>query len=64
MKRKGDRAVTITGGLLTGAAVLVALMTLFGDSVRNLFGMSADALAGESLLAPRTRVDGLERKSL
>jgi pilus assembly protein Flp/PilA len=33
------------------AIAAIGIITLFGDNIRRLFGMSADALAGESSVA-------------
>ena len=33
------------------AIAAIGIITLFGDNIRRLFGMSADALAGESDVA-------------
>lgn len=35
------------------AIAAIGIITLFGDNIRRLFGMSADALAGDSNIAQR-----------
>ncbi len=35
------------------AIAAIGIITLFGDNIRRLFGMSADALAGDSEIAQR-----------
>jgi Flp pilus assembly pilin Flp len=49
------------------AIAAIGVITLFGDNIRNLFGMSADALAGETSVEKRTtksKGDALEKKKL
>lgn len=48
------------------AIAAVGVITLFGDNVRALFGMSINTLAGETSVAKRTNVSKveLEKKSL
>ncbi len=48
----------LTAGLVAAVLAVVFLVTLFGDNIRRLNGMSADALAGDSYVAqpsPLTR---------
>lgn len=55
--------LVVSAGLTTLAGL--AVISVFGDSFRALFGMSADALAGDTSLQRRTtRSDALERKKL
>ncbi len=54
-------------GLVTVGVVGVAIITLNGDNIRALMGMSADCLAGDTSVARRTKAskgDALERKKL
>jgi Flp pilus assembly pilin Flp len=49
------------------AIAAIGVITLFGDNIRNLFGMSADALAGDTSVAKRTtksKGDALEKKKM
>lgn len=48
------------------AIAAIGVITLFGDNIRRLFGMSADALAGEADVANRAKKSGddLEKKNL
>jgi pilus assembly protein Flp/PilA len=49
------------------AIAAIGVITLFGDDIRNLFGMSADALAGETSVEKRTTKSkgaALEKKKL
>jgi len=59
----------MTKPLLTAAALTIgcglAVLHLFGDSLRALHGLSADALAGDTSVTGRTpRGDGLEKKKM
>jgi Flp pilus assembly pilin Flp len=42
----------------------IAAVTIFGDDVKALFGMSADALAGDAEVAARTQEGGVDRRTL
>jgi Flp pilus assembly pilin Flp len=49
------------------AIAAIGVITLFGDNIKALFGMSADALAGDTAVAKRTtksKQGGLEKKTL
>ena len=48
------------------AIAAIGVITLFGDNIRALFGMSANALAGETSVTKRTHAskDELEKKAL
>jgi Flp pilus assembly pilin Flp len=48
------------------AIAAIGVITLFGDNIKALFGMSADALAGETNVAKRTTKSKgeLEKKKL
>ncbi len=49
------------------AIAAIGVITLFGDNIKALFGMSADALAGDDDVANRaakSRGDDLEKKGL
>lgn len=48
------------------AIAAIGVITLFGDNIRALFGMSANALAGETSVANRAKKskDELEKKKL
>jgi Flp pilus assembly pilin Flp len=49
------------------AIAAIGVITLFGDNIRALFGMSSNALAGETDVAKRTqnsKGDALEKKKL
>ncbi len=49
------------------AIAAIGVITLFGDNIRALFGMSADALAGDTDVKKRTassKGDALEKKKL
>ena len=49
------------------AIAAIGIITLFGDNIRRLFGMSADALAGDSSITQRnvTRAnDNLTNKTM
>jgi Flp pilus assembly pilin Flp len=49
------------------AIAAIGVITLFGDNIRALFGMSADALAGDTSVSARTtksKKDALEKKQL
>lgn len=46
------------------AIATIGVVTVFGDQLRALFGMSADALAGETSVAARGRQSAQERKNL
>jgi pilus assembly protein Flp/PilA len=37
------------------AIAAIGVITLFGDNIRKLFGASADALAGEESVTPKTK---------
>ncbi len=57
----------IFAAVLTVVCLLTTGVVLLGDSIRSLFGMTADALAGEATVAgrtTRTRADALEMKKL
>ena len=41
----------VTAAVAIGCLVLVGGVTMFGDNIRRLYGMSADALAGEDTVA-------------
>lgn len=52
------RRETVARVLLTGAVVLLvlaALVTLFGDNLRKLYGMSSGCLPGEAVFAQPPR---------
>ncbi len=52
-------------GLLTAVLLFLGVATLFGDNLRALFGMSADALVGNAWVTPRTpSYAALEKKGL
>jgi Flp pilus assembly pilin Flp len=42
----------------------IAAVTIFGDDVKVLFGMSSDALSGEVSVAARGREGGVDRRTL
>jgi Flp pilus assembly pilin Flp len=42
----------------------IAAVTIFGDDVKALFGMSADALAGDTEIAARTQAGKVDRRTL
>ena len=49
------------------AIAAIGVITLFGDNIKALFGMSADALAGDTQVNKRTvksKGDALEKKKL
>lgn len=49
------------------AIAAIGVITLFGDNIKALFGMSADALAGSTTMSKRTvssRGSALEKKGL
>lgn len=49
------------------AIAAIGVITLFGDNIKALFGMSADALAGDTSVTARTtksKADKLEKKQL
>ncbi|MBI3182471.1 MAG: hypothetical protein HYZ28_10030 [Myxococcales bacterium] len=49
------------------AIAAIGVITLFGDNIRKLFGMSADALAGQDSVAQRastSRQGQLENKAM
>ncbi|MCC6333004.1 MAG: hypothetical protein IT380_03330 [Myxococcales bacterium] len=49
------------------AIAAIGVITLFGDNIRNLFGMSSYALAGETSVEKRTtksKGDALEKKKM
>ncbi len=48
------------------AIAAIGVITLFGDNIKALFGMSADALAGDTAVAKRTNSSKstLEKKKL
>ncbi|MCL2012640.1 MAG: hypothetical protein FWG75_07645 [Cystobacterineae bacterium] len=48
------------------AIAAIGVVTLFGNNIRNLFGTSADALAGETSVKVKTNKsdDKLEKKNL
>jgi Flp pilus assembly pilin Flp len=49
------------------AIAAIGVITLFGDNIRALFGMSADALAGDTSVAKRTTKSSqatIEKKQL
>lgn len=49
------------------AIAAIGVITLFGDNIRALFGMSADALAGDTTVQNRTKhsqKDLMERKKM
>lgn len=65
-KKKPYRTTLAVSAGLTAVAGL-AVLSLFGDNFRNLFGMSADALAGDISVERRTtksKGDALEMKKL
>ena len=68
-KRKRSRGQGMTEYILIVALIAISaigVITLFGDNIKALFGMSADALAGETQVEKRTsRSQGkLERRTL
>jgi Flp pilus assembly pilin Flp len=42
----------------------IAAVTIFGDDVKSLFGMSADALSGDTEVAARTQEGGVDHRTL
>ena len=49
------------------AIAAIGVITLFGDNIKALFGMSADALAGETKVttrATKSTGDALEKKGM
>lgn len=49
------------------AIAAIGVITLFGDNIRKLFGMSADALAGDDNVAQRAKMSKqgtLENKAM
>ena len=46
------------------AIAAIGIITLFGDNIRRLFGMSADALAGESNVAQANTSQGSQNANL
>ncbi|MBL8911963.1 MAG: von Willebrand factor type A domain-containing protein [Archangium sp.] len=65
------KGITLMKKLIASTLVTVVLglwlVTIFGDNIKALFGMSADGLAGDTLVARRTsktRQGGLEKKTL
>ena len=49
------------------AIAAVGVITLFGDNIRRLFGMSADALAGDDSVkqrAVKSKGDAIEKKGM
>lgn len=46
------------------AIATIGVVTAFGDQLRALFGMSADALAGETSVQSRERSYGPEKRDL
>ena len=49
------------------AIAAIGVITLFGDNIKALFGMSADALAGQTNVTKRTKqsnIDKMEKKGL
>ncbi|MBL8949802.1 MAG: hypothetical protein JNK82_03435 [Myxococcaceae bacterium] len=56
----------LVGGLIVmglGMVMMVGTVTLFGDNIRRLFGMSADALAGDDVVSQRYG-SGLTNKTM
>ena len=69
MKLKKSRGQGMTEYIIIVALIAIAaigVITLFGDNIKALFGMSADALAGETQVEKRTtKSQGkLEKKKL
>lgn len=67
--RKAPRGQGMTEYIIIVALIAIAaigVITLFGDNIRALFGMSANALAGEQSVAKRTNVSKteMEKKAL
>ena len=49
------------------AIACIAVVTLYGDNIRALFGMSANALAGETTVSQRAKTSSgatIEKKGL
>ena len=49
------------------AIAAIGVITLFGDNIKSLFGMSADALAGQTNVTKRnkqSKIEKLEKKGL
>lgn len=48
------------------AIAAIGVITLFGDNIKSLFGMSADALAGSTSVTKRTKssTTALEKKKM
>jgi pilus assembly protein Flp/PilA len=68
MKRARGQGMTeyiIIVALIAIAAI--GVITLFGDNIKALFGMSADALAGDTQVSARTKQssrDAIEKKGM
>lgn len=69
MLKKANRGQGMTEYIIIVALIAIAaigVITLFGDNIKALFGMSADALAGDTAVAKRTTSSkaALEKKKL
>lgn len=69
MKLKKARGQGMTEYIIIVALIAIAaigVITLFGDNIKALFGMSADALAGDVSVEKRTSKskEALEKKKL
>jgi pilus assembly protein Flp/PilA len=69
LTRKARRGQGMTEYIIIVALIAIAaigVITLFGDNIRRLFGMSADALAGEDSVQQRAKTsnDTLEKKKM
>jgi Flp pilus assembly pilin Flp len=69
-KLRRNRGQGMTEYIIIVALIAIAaigVITLFGDNIRKLFGMSADALAGEDTVrnrAEKSTRDVIEKKAM
>jgi Flp pilus assembly pilin Flp len=55
LKRRGQGMTEYIIVVALIAIAAIGIITLFGDNIRRLFGMSADALAGDDGIANRNQ---------
>jgi pilus assembly protein Flp/PilA len=69
-KLRKNRGQGMTEYIIIVALIAIAaigVITLFGDNIRKLFGMSSDALAGETTVIQRAQKstgDTIEKKAM
>jgi Ca-activated chloride channel family protein len=54
----------LVASLVVISLACLGVVTLYGDNIKALFGMSADCLAGDTVVARRTSPGNLEKKKL